>query len=186
MVVWLQWSFGYNSNISAGYKAANQSNIFSHAKNLLYDLDAKRVKSQDRGLIFIAHSLGGTVLKDTLRRSEVDPNPALGKIYSSTIGVFFFGTPLRGSKDWASFGDGVAKVASCLLGMDTNSKILRALLPSSAELELCRESFIAQWAKRGNGLTVRTFQESKGVTELKFGGFNKLVWHSLFSSDKSD
>lgn len=58
-------TFGYNSNVSAAYAATNQSNIFSHARNLFYALDTKRGAS-DRRLIFTSHSLGGILVKEIL------------------------------------------------------------------------------------------------------------------------
>ncbi|KAI9765965.1 MAG: hypothetical protein M1840_006972, partial [Geoglossum simile] len=168
-------TFGYNTNITQGYEAANQGNIFSHARDLLYGLEAKRRQSPNRDLVFIVHSLGGILVKEVLRRSEADPDQKIAKIFRSTTGVFFFGTPHRGSKDWASFGEGVAAVAGRILGVDVNTQVIHALLPSGPELEICRESFTAQWVKRGDSLTVRTFQESKGVTGTRWGGFNKLI-----------
>ncbi|OCL00607.1 ankyrin, partial [Cenococcum geophilum 1.58] len=168
-------TFGYNTNITQGYKAANQGNIFSHARDLLYGLEVKRRQTPTRDLVFIAHSLGGILVKEVLRRSEVDPDQKIAKIFGSTTGVFFFGTPHRGSRDWASFGEGVAAVASRILGVDVNTQVIHALLPSGPELEICRESFTAQWVKRGDDLTVRTFQESKGVTGTQWGGFNQLI-----------
>lgn len=169
-------TFGYNTNITRGYQAAYQSNIFSHARDLLYELEERRRKKvADRDLVFIAHSLGGILVKEMLRRSQTDPDTKIQKIFTSTTGVFFFGTPHRGSKDWASFGEGVAGMASRLLGMDINNQVIHALLPSGPELELCRESFATQWGKRGESLVVRTFQESKGVTGVRWGGFSQLV-----------
>ena len=168
-------TFGYNTNITQGYKAANQGNIFSHARDLLYELEVKRRQTPNRDLVFIAHSLGGILVKEVLRRSEVDPDQKIAKIFGSTTGVFFFGTPHRGSRDWASFGEGVAAVASRILGVDVNTQVIHAILPSGPELEVCRESFTAQWVKRGDNLTVRTFQESKGITGTRWGGFNQLV-----------
>ena len=168
-------TFGYNTSITQGYHAAHQGNIFSHARDLLYRLEAKRRNVAKRDLVFIAHSLGGILVKEALRRSETDPDPKINRIFMSTTGVFFFGTPHRGSKDWASFGEGVAAVAGRLLGVDTNDKVIHALLPTGSELELCRESFAVQWVKRGDRLMVRTFQESKGVTGIRWGGFNQLV-----------
>jgi hypothetical protein len=168
-------TFGYNTNIQQGYRAVDQGNIFSHARNLLYELEAKRRKAPARRLIFVAHSLGGILVKEALRRSEHDPDEAIRKIYSSTIGIFFFGTPHRGSREWASLGEGVARVASCLLGMDVNSEVVHALLPTGPELELCRESFAVQWEQRRTTLTVRTFQESKGISGMRWGGLNQLV-----------
>jgi hypothetical protein len=172
-------TFGYNTSITQGYHAAHQGNIFSHARDLLYRLEAKRRNATKRDLVFIAHSLGGILVKEVLRRSETDPDPKINRIFMSTTGVFFFGTPHRGSKDWASFGEGIAAVAGRLLGVDTNDKVIHALLPTSSELELCRESFAVQWVKRGERLMVRTFQESKGVTGIRWGGFNQLVLYYL-------
>jgi hypothetical protein len=172
-------TFGYNTNITRGYHPAHQGNIFSHARDLLYELEAKRRKAVDRDLVFIAHSLGGILVKEVLRRSESDPDAKISRIFTSTTGVFFFGTPHRGSKDWASFGEGIAGVAGRLLGVDTNDQVIHALLPTAPELELCRESFTTQWVKRGNSLVVRTFQESKGVTGVRWGGFNRLVQYPI-------
>lgn len=168
-------TFGYDTDITRGYRAAHQGNVFSHARNLLYGLEAKRRKAADRNLVFITHSLGGVLVKEVLRRSEIDPDAKINKIFSSTVGVFFFGTPHRGSKDWASFGVGVAGVAGRLLGVDANNQVIHALLPTGPELELCRESFTTQWATRGNSLVVRTFQESKGLVGVRWGGLNQLV-----------
>jgi len=136
-------------------------------KNLLYELEAKRRKVIDQDLVFIAHSLRGILVKEVLSRSESDPDAKISRIFTSTTGVFFFGTPHRGSKDWASFGEGIAGVAGRLLGMDTNDQVIHALLPITPELELCQESFTTQWVKRGNSLVVRTFQESKRVMDVR-------------------
>lgn len=168
-------TFGYNSKIMPVLGAANQSNIFSHARNLLYELESKRRLAPDRHLIFVVHSLGGIIVKEALRRSEVDPDPKVKKILYSTTGIFFFGTPHRGSKDWASFGEGITKIASLLLGVDSNHQIVHALLPSGPELEICRESFVTQWMARPDEITVRTFQESKGVTGVRWANLSQLV-----------
>ncbi|KAF2813937.1 uncharacterized protein BDZ99DRAFT_567647 [Mytilinidion resinicola] len=91
-------TFGYNTKITQGYQAAHQGNIFSHARNLLYELEEKRRKVADRELVFMAHSLGGILVKEVLRRSQTDPDAKIQKIFMSTTGVFFFGTPHRGSR----------------------------------------------------------------------------------------
>jgi hypothetical protein len=175
-------TFGYNTIVTKGYKAAHQGSIFSHARDLLYALDTKRRQVPDRDLVFIAHSLGGILVKEVLRRSEVDPDARLKKIFASTTGVFFFGTPHRGSDDWASFFEGLAAMTSRLLGVDTHDQIIHALLSTGPELELCRESFTTQWVERGNSLMVRTFQETKGVTGVRWGNFNQLVCCRQYNS----
>lgn len=167
-------TFGYNTLVQNGLHTVNQGNLFSHARNLLYDLEAKRRKTPTRPLIFIAHSLGGIIVKEVLRRAEHDHDEKINKIYLSTTGVFFFGTPHRGSKDWASSAQVAARIVSSI-GLDVNSKILQALLPDSEGLESCRETFSAQWKDRKDHMTVRSFQESKGVVSLSFGRMNQLV-----------
>lgn len=130
-------TFGYNTKVTEGFQAANQGNIFSHARDLLYRLAAKRRKSANRDLVVIAHSLGGILVKEVLRRSKADPDPTINKIFTSTSRILFFGTPYRGSKDQASFGEGLAGLAGRLLGVDKNDQIVHALLPTGPELELC-------------------------------------------------
>lgn len=168
-------TFGYDSKVTRGYKPANQGNILSHARNLLYAIEGKRRNKPERPLVFIAHSLGGILVKEVLRRSETDPDPKVKKIFESFTGVFFFGTPHRGSKEWADFGETITKAATFILGVDANPQIVHALLPTSAELEICRESFFTQWMQRRDKLTIRTFQESNGVVGVQWGNLNRMV-----------
>lgn len=167
--------FGYNSKITQGYEAANKSNIFAHAKDFLYALEARRRAHPDRPLVFIAHSLGGILTKEVLRRSDIDPDERIKKVFWSTTGVFFMGTPHRGSKEWASFGEGVIRIVSALSGIDVNEQIVQALMPSNSELQICNESFVTQWLNRESSFVVRTFQESRGIIGIRWGGLNQLV-----------
>jgi hypothetical protein len=76
-------TFGYDTRVTRQYSAVNQSNIFTHAKDLLYALDRlreqhrrlreqekalpdkeRKLPDRDRNLIFVAHSLGGIVVKE--------------------------------------------------------------------------------------------------------------------------
>jgi hypothetical protein len=57
-------TYGYDSHITKGYSSANKNNIFAHAKDLLFAL--QREKPRRRRLIFIAHSLGGILVKEVL------------------------------------------------------------------------------------------------------------------------
>ncbi|KAF2192074.1 hypothetical protein K469DRAFT_480837, partial [Zopfia rhizophila CBS 207.26] len=90
--------FSYNTSITQGYQAAYQGNIYSHARDLLYRLEAKRRNAANRDVAFIAHSLGGILVKEVLQRSKIDPDSRINKIFISTTKVFFFGTPHRKSK----------------------------------------------------------------------------------------
>ncbi|PSN69445.1 ankyrin [Corynespora cassiicola Philippines] len=168
-------TYGYDTFITRGFQAVDQSGILDHARKLLYSLMAERAKAKERHLVLIAHSLGGILIKDVLRRSATSLDPTVRKIAASTTGTFFFGTPHRGSKKWASEGEGLALIASYLLGIDVNTKIIHSLLPTASELETCRESFADLWDLKGSQLMVRTFQESRALTGIRFGGFNELI-----------
>ncbi|KAL9085611.1 MAG: hypothetical protein Q9165_007511 [Trypethelium subeluteriae] len=73
----------------------------------------------------------------------------------------------------ASLAEVVRRAGSLLLRVDTNSKILRTLGADSPELELCHESFIAQWNERG--FRVKTFQEAYGISGLNASLLNEKV-----------
>jgi hypothetical protein len=56
-------TFGYDTQITKGYAAADKSSIFSHGRDFLIELGRDR-EVQGRPLILVAHSLGGIVVKE--------------------------------------------------------------------------------------------------------------------------
>jgi len=167
------FTFGYDTVVTKGFQPVNQGTIFTHSGNLLYDLVRERGNAPDRDLIFIAHSLGGIVTKEVLRRSHMSFDEQIKNISKCTIGVFFFGTPHRGSKDWASFARNFTIVGR-ILGMDISTAIINELVPGD-KLDESQSYFMTLWTENPQRLTVRTFRESKAVLGTGLGGFNKLV-----------
>ncbi|KAI9790079.1 MAG: hypothetical protein M1816_005549 [Peltula sp. TS41687] len=92
-------TFGYNAAAAFGQSTAG---VIDHAKSLLNSLVDKREESEEiqRPLIFIAHSLGGIIVKQALFQARLDP--AYQLIKDATLSLFFLGTPHRGS-DKATF-----------------------------------------------------------------------------------
>lgn len=70
-------TWGYDVDINHLFSSASQATVFQHAGSLLLDLANKRTSDIERRrpIIFIAHSLGGIVVKDVriflMRRSFV-------------------------------------------------------------------------------------------------------------------
>ena len=71
--------------------------LYGHAKYILDSLAHAR-KDRDRPLIFVAHALGGILVKSALifsRQAQLasDENDSWATIFLATAGIVFFGTP---------------------------------------------------------------------------------------------
>lgn len=152
-------TWGYDVQISSLLTAASEASLLRHAETLLNDLAGKRVKKhlKERPIIFIAHSLGGIVVKDALNLSK-NENTFLKEIFSATKGVMFLGTPHRGSK-MASIG----KLAATFVGSPLRN-LLATIERNTELLERTRKNF-NQLLDSGR-IMVHSFQEElpwKGI-----------------------
>jgi hypothetical protein len=114
-----------------------------------------------RPLLFVAHSLGGIIIKEALRRSRgcISFQSHLHSIYEFTSGIIFFGTP-HGSA-------GAQELVQCVLeqiigveGFKVNEQIVHAFLPSTEQLKELRVTF-GEMA-REKEWTIHSFQEQYG------------------------
>lgn len=160
-------TYGYDSDVTKFFNgAANQTNISEHGRSLLNSLSSQRFSCPRRPLIFVAHSLGGLLIKEALRRSRDERyHEHLKYAYRSTFAIIFFGTPHRGSGD-AAWGEMLRRIASASQ-LDTSMPILADLDPSfgSAKLDELGAAFSNMLDERG--FKIFSFQESLGKAGVK-------------------
>ncbi|KAK3489883.1 hypothetical protein B0T13DRAFT_80630 [Neurospora crassa] len=171
-------TFGYDSKIrhfSQGQISKNT--VRHHARELLEQLRDKRPSDAkgSRPLAFIAHSLGGLVVREalTLASQHQDDQISTSRykdIFRSTVAIMFCGTPHRGADPRSSFHR-LFSAFAMRLGIDVNPFILDTLIPNvnNIQKQLNLDGFKSLAAERG--WIVHTFQEEYGV----LGFFSKKV-----------
>ncbi|KAL8405709.1 hypothetical protein RB596_004537 [Gaeumannomyces avenae] len=165
-------TYGYDTHIrhKAFGPRASQNTIYDIAGDFLVALEAERRGATHRPLIFIAHSLGGIVVKEMLRRSQgCHSHDHLRQTASATIGVVFFGTPHSGADPRGPLLHAAERLVR-ILGVTVNQAVVDTLLPSAERLRELRDDFpiIAQ----RKGWAIHSFQEQLGVRLL---GGKKVV-----------
>lgn len=155
-------TYGYDTHIRHRMRApVNRNTVYDIAWDLLVALESERRTQPLRPVLFVAHSLGGIVVKEMLRRSKGCQlgQTYLRRIFGSTIGAIFFGTPHAGA-DPRSFPHRVAEQVIKAAGFSVNEQIVNTLLPSSERLRELRDEFgpMAQ----DQGWAIHSFQEQFG------------------------
>ena len=143
--------FAYNSSILSN---ASNAPVHGHANTLLNRLYNKRREEREkhRPIIFIAHSLGGLLVKQALVEAKI--NPLYTCIKASTYGLVFFATPHSGGNR-AGVADSAAKLCSALTGQAKNS-LLETLEKASLLNEISKDHFRPQ----SGDYEVLTFMET--------------------------
>ncbi|KAK5044634.1 hypothetical protein LTR84_010648 [Exophiala bonariae] len=167
-------TYGYDSRIAKGYGASvNKNSIFQHATDLLLALE--RSRKQGQPIIWVAHSLGGIIVKQVLKESHnahFDDETGLSDVVVSTIATVFIATPHQGSKDMATFGE-LARKTAAFCGIDNNPSLLRALGLRTPELEQSHLDFSR--LRKKYKFTIKTFREGSGWKSLGVGKLNAKV-----------
>jgi hypothetical protein len=162
--------WGYDTMVTRGLtQAANKSGIFTHGQNFLYALNRQR--EYRRPIIFVAHSLGGILVKEMISYADASKEHEFLDIIQDISAVVFLGTPHRGS-DTARIGDVARRVVSALR-IDTSPAILDSLGLRNDDLVRSQQSFARIWDECR--FEVKTFQESKGISGVRIGMLNDLV-----------
>jgi hypothetical protein len=153
-------TWGYDSFV-VQVSVASKNRLIDHAMNLLIDLTNDRAScgASDRPLIFVAHSLGGLVCKETILTSRHNPEIHLRDVFQHTVGIIFMGTPHRGSwmADWM-------RIPASSLGVfkSTNKSLLQVLETDDQLLESIQVKFwsmVREQRESGRRLEITCFFE---------------------------
>ncbi|KAL2044672.1 hypothetical protein N7G274_002446 [Stereocaulon virgatum] len=142
-------TWGYDADVMRFLGPVGQGNIQDHAKALNRDISQERFEEhqKSRPIIFIAHSLGGLIVKGALflsylegrREAPASINPRLAAIRMCTQGILFAGTPHQGS-DKAKWAATATKLA-WFIQKDQSTRLLDALERGSDVLETLQDNF---------------------------------------------
>ncbi|KAI0428341.1 hypothetical protein F5Y09DRAFT_290789 [Xylaria sp. FL1042] len=172
-------TWGYHTLHSGNMPVVSQSDLFAHVNDLLRELGKYRNGAgvQQRPLIFIAHSLGGIIVKELLREAESSDMGSQQDILSSTAAVIFFGCPHR-AVEQVPLADTAVSMAEVSLSIKTESSVLSALCGVNNPRWMgAQESFVRLWYYFN--FTVKTYQE-------RLSGTNRLTKSRAESSKLGD
>ncbi|CZR66049.1 uncharacterized protein PAC_15950 [Phialocephala subalpina] len=118
-------AFQYNANVVFG---ASSAGVEEQAINILHLLQLERKFISARPIIFIAHSLGGIIVKQALVTAYRGDGTYV-MISNSTYGIAFFGVPHHGTK-YATWG----RIAARIVGVSgqINESFLNSIELGSA------------------------------------------------------
>ena len=159
-------TYGYDTKVKhLAIGRVSHNTVHDHGWNFLCAVEESRRKEPLRPLLLIAHSLGGLVVKEALRKSRECEliKPHLHNVMRSIIGVLFFGTPHHGANP---LGHVIRRTLTHLaegLGFRLNDKIVDVLMPGGEHIKMCNE-FI-KLAQQGQWI-IYCFQEEYGLQGL--------------------
>lgn len=161
--------YGYDAGVTSFTDGVSKDKIHNHAEGLVAELCANRrmQKATERPIVFVAHSLGGLVVKRALIYSSGIRNNKtehLRSIFVSTYGILFLGTPHKGS-DLAEWGSRLEWICGAILPkkmIDTQPQLVNALKSNSETLQNIDRDFIQLTSR----LHIFFFHEGK-PTDLK-------------------
>ncbi|KAA6414974.1 MAG: hypothetical protein FRX48_01725 [Lasallia pustulata] len=126
--------FGYNANVAF---ETSKAGVREQAINLLNRIASKREEAEERPIMFVAHSLGGIVVKRALVEAKLDDS--YKSIRKATYGIAFFGTPHQGG-NFTKLGDIAASIIRGVL-RNPSSTFMEALKKDSLFSDALVEDF---------------------------------------------
>ena len=156
--------YGYDADVTSFTDGVSKDKIHNHAEHLVAELSANRRvrKATERPIIFVAHSLGGLVVKRALTYSEgIRGNHTLHlrSIFVSTYGILFLGTPHKGSDiaKWGSLLESICRGVMPSGVVDSNPNLVNPMNRENETLQNIDRDFIQLMSR----LYVYFFHEGK-------------------------
>ena len=141
--------YGYDADVASFTDGVSTDKIHNHAEHLVAELVANRRirKASERPIIFVAHSLGGLVVKRALiYSSEIRGvhTEHLRSVYVSTFGILFLGTPHKGSDvaQWGSRLEWICNVALPSKVVNSQPQLVDALKKNNETLQVIDRQFV--------------------------------------------
>lgn len=158
-------TFGYNSNV---FQNVTTNRVITHANDLIEGLWARRYNCNGRPLIFVAHSLGGLIVKRALILCQDEDR--FKDIQEMTRSVIFMGTPHEGS-DQAKNLKVAQKIVSLVHAGQDIKNVTKELQAYSETTMDINKSFMR---KASRNLTLLCFCETV-PTRLPYG--ERMIVH---------
>ncbi|KAI8966751.1 TPR-like protein [Daldinia sp. FL1419] len=157
------WTYGYNADVIGEiFRANNKNSISQHGQDLRVRIERDITGSgHSEPIIFVAHSLGGIIVKYAMWKSRISS--------SQTKLIIFLGTPHRGSEA-AGWGHIASNLAALAL-QDSNKKIVQGLKVDGEVLDIIHDEFVKVAMK--DNIKIHSFQETRGISGVK--GFHDKV-----------
>ncbi|KAI1172684.1 hypothetical protein F4777DRAFT_491585 [Nemania sp. FL0916] len=159
-------SFEYGGTIRGTTSKAGIDDVAQNMLELLLDKRDDR-RSMCRPIIFVAHSLGGVIVKRAIRLAYNDW--AFNSIRNATIGIIFFATPNQGDRD--EFRTFLSNVLKCN-GPKITMWRVKLVPPSNGMLEEIRKDaglftvISKDFIQLSDNLTLHAFLEEHKVELL--------------------
>jgi predicted alpha/beta hydrolase family esterase len=141
------YTHGYDSDKFAGFLSGEGASIQDLALAMADQIASRKERAPHA--LFVAHSLGGLIVKQMLRRCVDSMNRDFNAVARSVTGVVFLGTPHQGAH--------AATTLDVLLGLFKSKQVKQLAYSDDTLIDL--NEFFRSWVLR-QGATVRTFYET--------------------------
>ncbi|MCJ1248031.1 hypothetical protein MMC30_005246 [Trapelia coarctata] len=182
-------TYGYDADYATFWRMQSRNNIANHASNLITDLANLRDEDEttEIPIIFVAHSLGGLLVKKALTDSENGLDTHKQNVVKQTYAIAFLGTPHLGADKagWIALWIHFAAVFKSV-----NHNIVKVLQPDSEDLASIDQNFHTLLRKRtlgGAPINIVCFYEELAVRTIgvivphrseQISGYNSVGVHA--------